>query len=77
MQKYVYDAKFSGSILIGGRTGCGKTYFTQKLAINRFFGPLKMVEWASYIELKLREKLKMSLVFMRCRISLSKRIRKI
>ena len=58
MQKYVYDAKFSGSILIGGRTGCGKTYFTQKLAINRFFGPLKMVEWASYIELKLREDFK-------------------
>ena len=29
MQKYVYDAKFSGSILIGGRTGCGKTFYTK------------------------------------------------
>ena len=41
MQNYVYDAKFSGNILIVGRTGYGKTYFTQKLAINRFFGQLK------------------------------------
>ena len=52
MQNYVYDAKFSGNILFVGRTGCGKTYFTQKLAINRFFGHLKKAEWVSYIELK-------------------------
>ena len=38
MQNSVYDAKFSGNILIVGRTGCGKTYFTQKLDISRFFG---------------------------------------
>ena len=44
MQNYVYDAKLSGNILIVGRSGCGKTYFTQKLSI--------MVEWVSYIELK-------------------------
>ena len=52
MQNYVYHAKFSGNILIVGETGCGKTYFTQKLAINRFFGHLEKVEWVSYIELK-------------------------
>ena len=52
MENYVYDAHFSGNILIFRRTGCEKTYFTQKLAINRFFGQLKKVEWVSYIELK-------------------------
>ena len=51
MQNYVYDEKFSGNILIVGRTGCRKTYFRQKLTINRFFGQLK-VEWVSYMELK-------------------------
>ena len=30
-------------------TSCGKT---QKLAVNRFFGQLKKVEWVSYIKLK-------------------------
>ena len=43
MQNYVYDAKFSGDILIVRRTGCGKTCFMQKLAINRFFGQYKNV----------------------------------
>ena len=40
MQNYIYHANFSGNILIVGRTGCGKTYFTQKLAINRLFRQL-------------------------------------
>lgn len=44
MQNYVYDASFTGK-------GCGKTYFTQKLAVNRFFGRFKMAEWVSYIDL--------------------------
>ena len=35
--------------MIIGRTECGKTYFTQKLAIKSFFGKLKKVEWVSYI----------------------------
>ena len=52
MENYVYDAKFSGNILIVGRTGCRKTYFTQKLAIINFFGQLKKVKWVSYIKLK-------------------------
>ena len=49
---YIYDAKFSGNILIVGRTGCGKTALVQKLAINKFFGEeLEVVEWVSYIKL--------------------------
>ena len=32
-------------------TACGKTYFTQKLALNNIFGELKKVEWVSYRQL--------------------------
>ena len=32
------------SILIVGRTGYKKIYFSQKLAINKFFSQLKKVE---------------------------------
>ena len=49
MESNVYSGKFSGNIFIVGRTKCGKTYFTQKLAINNFFGKLKKAEWVSYI----------------------------
>ena len=53
---YVYDEKFRGNILVVGRTGCGKTAFVQKLAINRFFGELNATEWVSVIKLdKARE----------------------
>ena len=45
---YIYDSTFSGNILIVGRASFGKTYFTQNLAANRFFG--KLVEWILYIE---------------------------
>ena len=34
-----------------GRTGCGKTTFMQKLALNNFFGKIKSAEWVSYIPL--------------------------
>ena len=51
MLNYTYDANFFGNILIVGRTGCGKTFFKQKLAVNNFVGTLKKVEWASSIEL--------------------------
>ena len=47
----VYDGKFIGSILIVGRTECGKTTFVQKLALNNFFGELKKVKWLSGIKL--------------------------
>ena len=56
MENYVYNAKFSGNILIVGRTECGKTTFMQKLVLNNFFGKLKKTEWVSGIELsKTRE----------------------
>ena len=47
----VYDGRFSGNILVVGRTGCGKTAFVQKLAINKFFGELNKAEWVSFIKL--------------------------
>ena len=56
MENYVYNGKFSGNILIAGRTECGKTTFMQKLAVNNFFGKLKKPECVSGIELsKTRE----------------------
>ena len=42
---------FTGNVLIVGRAVCGKTYFMQKLAVNKFFGKLKRVEWVSYSDL--------------------------
>ena len=51
MEKSVYDSKFTGNILILGRTECGKTTFVQNLAINNFFGELKSVKWLSGIKL--------------------------
>ena len=41
------------------RAGCGKTYFTQKLAVSRFYGKLNGYQILSSPG---REKLKMSLV---------------
>ena len=51
MDNEIYDGKFVGNILIVGRSACGKTFFTQKLAINIFFGKLKKTGWVSYIKL--------------------------
>ena len=48
---YTYDGRFSGNILAVGRTGCGKTGFVQKLAVNRFFGDIVKTEWVSYVKL--------------------------
>ena len=48
---YIYDGKFSGNILVVGRTACGKTGFVQKLAVNKFFGDIIKTEWVSYIKL--------------------------
>ena len=48
---YIYNGKFEGNILVVGRTGCGKTGFAQKLAVNKFFGELVKAEWVSYIKL--------------------------
>ena len=49
--RYIYDGKFSGNILVLGRTDCGKTSFVQKLALYDFFGKLKTVKWVSGIHL--------------------------
>ena len=51
MNNEVYDGKFIRNILIVARTACGKTFFTQKLAVYNFFGKLKKTEWVSYIKL--------------------------
>ena len=48
---YVYDSRFSGNILVVGRTGCGKTAFVQKLAVNKFFRELTEAEWLSFTKL--------------------------
>ena len=54
MENYIYNGKFTGNILIVGRTECGKTTFVQKLALNNFFGDLKKVKWVSGIRLSKR-----------------------
>ena len=36
----IYNGQFSGNVLVVGKTGCGKTYFLQKLGPNKFFGNL-------------------------------------
>ena len=51
MDNKIYDEKFAGNILIVGQTACGKTFFTQKLAVNNFLGKLKRTEWVSHIKL--------------------------
>ena len=33
----IYNGPFSGNVLAVGKTGCGKTYFHQKLGLNKFF----------------------------------------
>ena len=50
-KKHIYDGKFSGNILVLGRTDCGKTSFVQKLALYDFFGELKAAKWVSGIQL--------------------------
>ena len=49
--KAIYDGHFQANILVVGKTGCKKTYFLQKLALNKFFGNLVKTEWVSGIEL--------------------------
>ena len=49
--KYIYDGKFTGNVLVLGRTECGKTSFVQRLALFDFFGTLKNAKWVSGIKL--------------------------
>ena len=46
-----YNGQFNGNILLVGRTGCGKSTFLEKLAINKFLGDIIKTEWASGIEI--------------------------
>ena len=32
----ICDGQFRGNILVVGKTGCRKTHFLQKLAVNKF-----------------------------------------
>ena len=70
---YIYDAKFSGNILIVGRTGCGKTALVQKLAINKFFRELDIAEWISYIKLDKPRSRNPILFLLRAKFLLSKK----
>ena len=45
----IYDMQFHGNILDVGKTGCGKTYFLQKLGLNKLFGKLVKTEWVTGI----------------------------
>ena len=47
----IYNGQFNGNILVVGRSGCGKTAFLEKLALNNFFGDLVKTEWVSGIEI--------------------------
>ena len=49
---YSYDGHFEGTIMVVGRTGCGKTTFIQNLDKNRMFGKnINLVFWVSKIRL--------------------------
>ena len=50
-QNIICDGQFRGNVLIAGKTGCGKTYFMQKLDVNNFFGKTIRNEWVSSIQL--------------------------
>ena len=47
----VCDGQFRGNVLIAGKTGCGKTHFMQKLAVNNFFRKIVKTEWVLSIQL--------------------------
>ena len=47
----IYNGHFCRNILVVGKTGSGKTYFLQKLGVNKFLGKLVKTEWVTGIEL--------------------------
>ena len=49
--KSTYEGWFHGNILVVGKKACGKTYFLQKLGLNKFFGKLLKTEWVTGIEI--------------------------
>ena len=56
----IYNGQFNGNILVTGRSGCGKTTFLEKLALNNFFGDLVKTEWVSGIEIDKKRRQKFS-----------------
>ena len=46
----IYDGQLYGTVLVVGRTGCGKTMFLEKLGVHNFFGKKIKIEWISGIE---------------------------
>ena len=49
----VYDGQFRGNILVVGKTGSGKTYFIQQLAVNNFFDDIQICYWVSGVSISL------------------------
>ena len=47
----IYNGQFSGNLLVFCKTECEKTYFLQKLGLNKFFGNLVKLEWVSGIDI--------------------------
>ena len=46
-----YNGQFRGNMLVVGKTGCGKTYLLQKLALNKFFRELVKTELVAGIKI--------------------------
>ena len=55
INKYSYNRKFDGNILILGQTACGKTTFVQNFGKSKMFWKIKDVSWVTKIDL-LRER---------------------
>ena len=49
--KSIYDGWFRWNILVVGKTACEKTYFLQKLGLNKFFGKSVKTEWVTGVEI--------------------------
>ena len=59
----IYDGQFYGSILVVGRTGCGKTTFLEKLGLNNLFGDIIKTEWISGIDIDKKREAKIQSYF--------------
>ena len=59
----ICDGQFGGNILVVGRTGCGKTTFLDKLAINKFLGNLVKTEWIGRIDIDKKREAKIQSCF--------------
>ena len=59
----IYNDQFNGNILLVGRTGCRKTTFLEKLALNNFFGEIIKTEWVSGIEIDASREAEIQLSF--------------